>query len=192
MSHSIPAEPRNIHGRKPGRGARPWLLLPKLIFVAFYLGGLAATVALWLISRFPALHPSDPKRLWTLNLVGNLLEFFVVPALLLAIIMGLALLLQMPRLFLRMRWMIVKLISLFLLIPASHFYLSSRLALLRQAFLNDTSDPTLERQFTWGLLAALAGSTWIVILARLKPRLGQNWARTYASAIPPKTPEVRE
>lgn len=32
-----------------------------------------------------------------------------------------------------------------------------------------------------GLVIIIAGSTALIVLARLKPRLGQNWARTYRS-----------
>ena len=34
----------NIFGRKPGRGVRPWLLIPKVIAVATFVGGYVATI----------------------------------------------------------------------------------------------------------------------------------------------------
>lgn len=173
----------NLHGRKPGRGIRPWILLPKVLFVAFYLGGLAATLVVWLYSNFASLPLADPRRLWTLNLVGALIEFFVVPALLGALLTGLLLLLQHPRQFLRMRWLIVKLVALALLIPSAHLYLSSRLALLRHDALHQTANSVSPSQVTCGLALVLAASSAIVILGRLKPRLGQNWARSYAASV---------
>jgi uncharacterized membrane protein len=173
--------PINRYGRKAGRGIRPWLLLPKVVAVAIYLGGLAAVLGIWLISDFTSLDLADPRRAMALRLTSRLIIFIVVPALLLAMVLGVGLLLQFPRLMLRMRWLQVKLISLAILIPSTHLVCSSRLHLIRQATDQATSDH-LARQFAWGMCLALAGSLWVVVLARLKPQLGQNPAQAYASA----------
>jgi len=173
------SEYANRFGRRGGRGIRPWLLVPKVIAVCIYIGSLASATAIWLASDFPALAPNDPHRLWVMNLVGRLVMYLVVPALLAAMAFGVALFLQHPRQFIRMRWLIVKLISLAILIPSAHAACSSRLAILRRAFEQSTADDAAAWQLAAGLLITLAASIWIVILGRLKPRLGQNWARTF-------------
>lgn len=174
----------NRFGRRPGRGLRPWLLMPKVIAVAIYLGTLAATLGIWLAGDLRAMDAADPRRLWTIEQVSWLTRFLTVPALLLAMALGASLLLQHPRQFLRMRWLQVKLLSIAIVIPSAHFYCSSRLAQLRQAAAMQQIDDVGATHLTCGLACALAGSIWIVILGRLKPRLGQNWARSYAVGMP--------
>jgi hypothetical protein len=174
MVESMP----NRYGRRPGRGWRPWLLLPKVMAVGLYTGGLAAAIVVWFGSGFSGLDKADPQRLWIINLIGRLMIWLVVPSLLLAILLGVGLFAQFPSQFIRMRWMLVKLASLAVLIPAAHLFLSSRLGLIRDAFMRQTTQEGAECQFGWGLVVTLMGSLWIVVLGRLKPRLGQNWART--------------
>ncbi len=163
----------NRFGRKPGRGIRPWLLIPKVIAVAVYVGGLAAVLGLWIASDFTSLELTDPRRALIIHQVSRLMVFLVVPALLLAILFGVALLLQHPRPFLRMRWLQVKLISLLILIPSSHFYCRTQFTALKR-----TTDKIVSNEaagkFTGGVLAALSGSLWVAVIGRLKPRLGQN------------------
>jgi hypothetical protein len=163
------------------------LLLPKVIAVGFYIGGLATANVIWFGSGFSGLDKGDPQRLWIINLVGRLMLWLVVPSLLLALVLGVGLFLQFPRQFIRMRWLVVKLASLAVLIPSAHLFLSSRLLLLREAFVHHTTQEQAASQFGWGLVLTLIGSLWVVVLGRLKPRLGQNWARTYAATVKPGT-----
>lgn len=169
----------NQFGRRPGRGIRPWLLIPKVIAVALYIGGLGAVLVFWLTSNFSTLGKQDPQRLFILNQINHLMVYLVVPSFLLAMVSGILLLLQHPRQFIRMRWLQVKLLALAILIPSAHSFCSSRMALLRSAYNGHTVNDTAARQFTWGLCLTLLGSITIVILGRLKPRLGQNWANAY-------------
>lgn len=172
MSLSVP----NRFGRKPGRGIRSWLLLPKVIAACFYLGGLAAAAVVWLSSRIGQMGLDDPRRRVVINLAGDLFRFLVVPAILAAMGFGMMLFLQHPRQFIRMRWLVVKLIGLAILIPSAHFFLSSRMALLRRP-----ANAGAAAQFGWGLIVVIAASIGIVILGRLKPRLGQNWAKVHSA-----------
>lgn len=169
----------NQFGRKSGRGIRPWLLLPKVIAIGLCLGGLAAALVLWLASGFEGLPANDPRRLDLIGQMRTLMLCLIVPALLAAIIFGVLLLLQHPRAFVRMRWLIVKLASIAVVVAGGHVFVSSRLRLLRDGYHAGIADPSAARQFALGLAAVLAGSVWITILGRLKPRLGQNWAKTY-------------
>jgi uncharacterized membrane protein len=169
----------NQHGRRPTRGIRPWLLIPKVMCVALFLGSLAAANFIWFTSRWTELDAADGHRLWTVNLIGSMMRFLTVPALLLAIGFGFALLLQHPRTFLRLRWLQLKLACVLVAIPASHFFLSSRLALLRAAAETAHDDRAAAVQFGCGLAISCIAFAGIVVLARLKPRLAQNWARAF-------------
>ncbi len=90
-----------------------------------------------------------------------------------------ALLLQHPRIFLRMRWLMVKLLSLAIVIPFAHFYCSHQMSLLRQAYAAGAVDQGAATRLSVALVITLAGAIWVVILGRLKPQLGQNWAKAY-------------
>ena len=180
----MPSGQTNRFGRKGGRGVRPWLLLPKVICVGLYLGSLAAAMALWWTSGFPAMDARDPGRLQLINQLRILMVGLVVPSLLGAIVFGILLFLQHHRPFIRMRWLIVKLASIAIVVTGGHLFVSSRLRLLRAAYHAGVVDESATWQVAWGLAAVLAGSIWIIILGRLKPRLGQNWAK----AFPPQTP----
>jgi uncharacterized membrane protein len=169
----------NRFGRRGGRGIRPWFLLPKVIAVGLYLGGLAAALVIWLAAGFSALDAADPQRLRLIGQMRLLMLVLVVPALLAVLVLGLLLLLQHPRQLIRMRWIIVKLGSVAVVITGGHLFVSSRLRMLREAYRAGVADDSAALQFALGLAVVLAGSIWIIILGRLKPRLGQNWARAY-------------
>ncbi len=73
--HAV-ADVPNQFGRKGGRGLRPWLLLPKMLAVGLYLGGLAAATLLrW----------ARPEDVETTHLLFRRL---ILPALWLALIFG--------------------------------------------------------------------------------------------------------
>ncbi len=175
----MPTPPPNRFGRHPGRGLRPWLLLPKILCVSLYFGSLASATLTWLTSSFTSLPPSDPRRLWLLSLIGHLMIYLVIPSLLGAIVFGIALTLQHPRILLRQRWLQVKLLSLAILIPSAHWFCSTRVDLLRTAPNN-----TAAHQLTLTLLLTLLGSAWIILLGRLKPRLRQNWSKSCPQQTP--------
>jgi uncharacterized membrane protein len=165
----------NIHGRRGGRGIRPWLLIPKVIAVAIYVGGLATVLGLWIFSDFSSIPLGDPRRELVLRVVSRLMVFVVVAALLTAIALGVALLLQHPRQFAGMRWFQVKALLIAIVIPVSHFYCRSCFTQLA-AVTDPAANTTLAHQLTGGLTFALCGSILIVIIGRLKPRFGQNRA----------------
>jgi hypothetical protein len=184
MKSGTPSSFPNRFGRRPGRGIRPWLLLPKLLAVALYFGGLGAMAVLWFSSGFRTLAAIDPRRLLILQHIGHLAIYLVVPSLLAALAFGIALLLQHPRQFIRMRWLLIKLAIIAAFVPTAHFFVSSRVAILRIDFANRASGDPAARQLAFGLIAAVFVSACIIILGRLKPRLGQNWARTFLPDLP--------
>lgn len=171
MNHQT--EQINLEPRRAGRGIRLWLLLPKIIFISLYVGGLATVAFIWISSDVGGLPADDARRTWALDLIGLLMVWFVVPSLVVAIILGIVLFARMPRAYLRSRWMQVKLISLVILIPTAHLYCRSRIHILRDRTLPAQAHVTASRHLSAGLLATLAGSVWVVALGRLKPRFGQ-------------------
>jgi len=150
----------NTFGRRPGRGIRPWLLVPKLLAVTIYFGGLVTTLFLWATSSAISLE--------LIAHTSRMFIFLIVPALLVAIGLGIALAMQNGAVLLKRRWLRAKLIILAIMIPTAHLYLSNKLASVRD-------DPQHPRSgFIAGLLLTIAASAIVIILARLKPRLRQN------------------
>jgi uncharacterized membrane protein len=168
----------NIFGRKPGRGIRPWLLIPTVISVAIFIGSLTTTCVIWFTSGYEHLPVGSPERAATIKQVSMLIRALVVPALLCVILFGVLLLLQHPRQFLRLRWLVVKLTILVVITPAAHVYLFSCLAMLRETETKGVGNNAASDAFGRGLIAALIVYVVILILGRLKPRLGQNIAAT--------------
>lgn len=162
----------NIQGRKGGRGIRPWLLIPKVLAVAVYLGGLAAVAMIWWFSDVAGARFDDPRRKIVLELISLLMTRLVVPALLLAIILGVVLLLQHPREFLRMRWLRIKLLALIVLIPAAHLYCRAQFLTLKDHALDPAEHASAGARFTIGLMLSVSAFAIVVAMARLKPRLG--------------------
>lgn len=180
----------NVHGRKGGRGLRPWLLIPKLIAVAGYFGGLAALAVLAAV-----LCEADPATAG--GLVKGMLAVFwfvLAPAALVASLLGLGLLALHGRVLLAMRWLQVKLGLLVAALPVIHFVVLERLErvarlagpLVRDSLAYGPFDAAGMRSAASDLLFAtlavmglLAGVIW---LGRHKPRLGQNPAAAYRKA----------
>lgn len=163
----------NVFGRRPGRGIRPWLLIPKVLAVAVYLGGLAAATFIWISGGYTALPAGDPRRAWLLDLVGQLMVLLVVPALLAALTLGALLFLQYPGTFLRMRWIRTKLLTLLILIPAGHFWCRAQTQVLRDGQATAERQMIAANRLSTGMSATLAGSVFVVAIGRLKPRFGQ-------------------
>jgi len=160
----------NIHGRKPGRGLRPWLLIPKVLAVAIYFGSLVAACAIWLVREQTTLPIAT---------VSFLIRAVSVPALVVSLVLGAVLTMMHWPHIPRMRWWQVKVLSAVVLLPVSHLFLASRFSLLRESISVGKSGEELARQVDGGMLFAIAASTWIIFLGRHKPTLAQNWAKTH-------------
>ena len=174
----------NVHGRRGGRGVRPWLLVPKVVAIALYVGGLAAATFVWVGGDYNAIPAGDPRRAWLINLVGRMMVYLVVPALIVAILLGVLLLLQHPGIYLRMRWLRAKLLLILLVIPFGHFWCRAQTLQLRDPAASPEAQSAAARRLSFGLAGTLAGSIIVVVIGRSRPRLGQNWARDYPT--PPK------
>jgi hypothetical protein len=169
----------NSFGRRGGRGIRPWFLLPKVIAVGCYVGGLAAMFVLWLTGDMRASSRAMVYLLW---MTTYLRKYLIVPSLLVAIVCGVLLFLQHPRTFIKLRWLRVKLALIAVTVPAAHLFLWSHFRLIDASVGSARAqlDHAAVLQFKVGLGATLAMTICIVVLGRLKPRLGQNLARDLA------------
>lgn len=163
----------NQFGRMPGRGIRPWLLIPKIFGLVVYVGGFCAVLALWISSDFTSLPLDDPRRALVLHQVSSILVYLIVPAACVTIVFGILLLLQHPRVFLRMRWMQVKLLALLIVVPSCHFYARAQYTQIKTTTEKQVSDAAAAR-FERATLAAIAGSAIVIFIGRIKPRLGQG------------------
>ena len=179
----------NIHGRRRGRGARPWLVAAKLTGVICFVGGLGALAALaWGCSDPDASSPGDPvmaRAKW--RFLVDCAHWILVPGTIgggiLAIAAGLGLWLQMPRGFLRMRWFLVKIVLAAILIPTFHLW--GRFTALKLHEALDKPPRLPEAAPLWDRLAiifllAFLALLPIVWLGRIKPRLGQRYGKANA------------
>lgn len=166
-------EKANKYGRRRGRGIRPWFLMAKLIGLFCFIGGLSAAAAL-------TLGAPEPRDWGQWRLLADCLHWLVIPGMvgggILTILAGLCLWLQMPRVFLRMRWFKVKMILVVALVPAFHFWGNINSHILAEVLDKpariDEAGPIWSRMGSIFLLAFVA-MLLIAYLGRIKPRLGQ-------------------
>ncbi len=172
----------NIHGRRRGRGIRPWLLIAKITGLVLTLGGLASAAAAGILGP----RPTDREG-WILLREAMHSAFVpcVVGGTFLTIFAGITLWLQMPRAFLRMRWLKLKLVLIAVLIVPLHFI--ARLQVMDFDEMVQTASME-ELATVWDRLAValLIGFVFLLLIAsigRIKPRLGQS----YTPAQKPET-----
>lgn len=172
----------NIHGRRPGRGLRPCLIVVKLICVAAFLGGLMTLPATTTTEPQP-LSPADWSR--RAEHIGRIYRWVIVPGVTGAEIVGVLLFASIWRVMLRMRWFVVKATLIVVFIPALHVFSRHQLNRLRLSAAADagTVPPSELQAAIWtGAVFALALGVVLLILGRVKPRLGQDYGRTFGSA----------
>ena len=158
----------NQYGRKPGRGIRPWLLIPKVLGVAVYFGAVSAAAALaWL---WPDGSLEETRQL--ANAVRFIMVFCAVPGLIVAIFAGIGLFMQHPAVFCTRRWWGVKMLLLLVGIPLLHYYTRDVVQSLR-IYQNLPLHPHRVMLLRWLLTAAASMMVVIIFLGRYKPRLGQ-------------------
>lgn len=177
---------RNIHGRKAGRGARPYLIVVKLLSVAAFAGGLICVLVL-------ALSGPPPQDLvaWRAqaDLIRRLFLGVIIPGVTVAMVTGLLLFASIWRVMLRMRWFMTKAILVIVCVPSLHLFMRGRSQALRAALNADPPDlaavAEIHSHLLAGTLAALAFAVAALILGRIKPRLGQDYGRTFARTRTP-------
>jgi hypothetical protein len=176
---SASGEYRNIHGRKPGRGWRPWLLIPKYAAAAVFLGGLVSLLVLGFLPPAPTTQDGWARLS---ALIHDAYAFVIVPGLLGALILGVLLALAHPLTFIRMRWLQLKLVLITAFVPTLHVFMSHRSIALRDAVAREdfAAAAQLRQELMAGTLTAIAFALLIIVLGRLKPRLAQNFAQTFS------------
>lgn len=163
----------NIHGRQFTRGARPWLLIPKILCVACYFGGLAGMLAL--------LATAQDRPGATATHALRLLNLVVTPAYIGAVVFGIVLAAQHGRLMWRMRWLQVKVIIALAVLAAPHFVLREALG-GAQAIARDAEPAAMQHHLStaaWSTTAAIVLAGAVIWLGRHKPRLGQSIAAVH-------------
>ena len=171
----------NVHGRKWGRGVRPYLLLPKIVCVATFLGGLVSLLVLLLLPE-----PPQTREAWIAQaeLVRRGFGWVIVPSATGAVVFGSLLLRCHFRVFLRMRWVRVKLALIAVFVPGLHLFMRSRSIRLARLVEGDgdlAEAAVVRGELAAGTLAALGFVLVVIFLGRIKPRLGQRYGRTFAS-----------
>lgn len=147
----------NIHGRKRGRGIRPWLLLPKYLCVSLALGGLSA------IAVLSTLRVPDSGIM-----ANSLLQYQVFPALAGASVLGILLLVHHGRVMLKMRWLWAKLGLIVVAALVVHLVLKGQVA-------REQVSP--RGAIGYGAALSALAFVLVAVVGRLKPRLGQKYNR---------------
>jgi len=163
---------QNRHGRKPGRGLRPWLLVPKFIAVAMYLGGLAAVGAILLAGG------ERGREQWAavFEHVALVFDWIIIPGISAAVALGIGLVLLHGRVMLRMRWLQAKIALAAVCIPPLHFFGHETMEHVEHELRAGEPDgPTgLIDAFVLIVGAAIVFGLVMMWLGRYKPRLGQR------------------
>ncbi len=163
---------KNKHGRRPGRGIRPWLLIPKILSVGALFGGFLGAAVL--------LHASDPQthEQWShiIATTSTLFLRLIVPAVMCVILFGVLLFWQHPKVFLKMRWFQVKVVLLILTLPALHLTGRWLIHHAREALAAGKLEQVAElmRHFTLTVDLAVLALVVVIVIGRHKPRLGQR------------------
>lgn len=178
---------RNRHGRRWGRGARPYLIMLKLIGVAAFLGGLAGVLVIVLAQPAPPTAAGWEMRVAQLR---RAFLWLIIPGSTLASLAGLALLASVWQALIRMRWFQVKLTLIVIGLPCLHLYLRDRLMTLAE--MSQAGKPPgttglamVDGDLLRGVAAGIALGLGIACLGRVKPRLWQNYGRTFGSKSTP-------
>jgi hypothetical protein len=165
---------RNIHGRRWGRGLRPYLLLPKVLAVAAYLGGLGAMLVLCV----PL--PADTEAAIAVGRsLERLHERLLLPAFVVIAICGVGLVAVHGAILLRMRWLQVKLALLILVGPWLHYALAGAVHRTQHRLSPRYTELMALGEARLWVAALIVLIACIVWLGRHKPRLGQNIATVY-------------
>ncbi len=180
----------NVFGRKPGRGIRPLLLIPKVLCVGIYFGGLVSAAALWAHGRL-GVGGGDGR--WEVQAVSVVFRWVLIPSLTLTLLLGVLLFLQHTRTFWAMRWIKLKLLLLAAALPTLHLTMRPLMVRIKASYAaaNTGPDETFAlacRWFSIELTVAAILAAAVIFIGRHKPRLGQRYART--PAAPSKSPRT--
>lgn len=172
---------RNIYGRRGGRGMRPFLIVLKLLLVCAFIGGLVSVLVT--VAFVP---PPQDLASWRgqASFLARTFVYVIVPGLTGALVLGALLMAGIWRVMIRMRWLQVKLAIVFLAMPGLHLFMELRSITLRAMLAEESPDlvlaATLRGQLLVGTWVTLVLGIILLILGRVKPRLGQDYGKTFA------------
>lgn len=171
----------NIHGRRWGRGLRPYLIIVKLVCVSGFLGGLTALLALVFLGPPPedARHWQE-MALWIHRAYVRL----ILPSLWGAMFTGILLLIPIWKYIVRMRWFVLKLVIIASFALPMHLLMRACTLILQ----GEVAEPidltkaarTLDMLYIGTGMTLLFGLV-LLVLGRIKPRLGQVYGRASQS-----------
>jgi hypothetical protein len=148
--------------------------MPKLLGLVLFLGGAAALGALTLLGPVP-----ETLEQWRLLRGGVRAIFFpcFFGGLVLTILAGIALLLQHPRMFARLRWFRLKVVLLVVGTPALHFWARGRMLDFDADLEAGRLDALPARWQAVGVAFVTGLAVYLLIgaIGRFKPRLGEPY-----------------
>lgn len=160
---------QNQFGRKPGRGWRPWLLIPKSLAVSLLLGGLVASAVYFRQIRLPETAEPTMRDVRRLAILRTIILCTVVPGSTAAVVLGSLLSLMHGRTFLRLRWWQIKTPLAILTMAAAHLWMASRLESLAEAWNHGQAAVHLQNQFAGGFVVIGILTILLIWLGRHKP-----------------------
>jgi len=151
----------------------------KITCVAVFFGGLFSVLVLVLLPDPPATLDAWRQEA---AFISRAFRRVIVPALVGAMVGGMALLASIWRALVRMRWFQVKAAVIAACAPTLHLFMRSRSLALQSAVARADGDlgavdATLRVQLLIGTIAAILFALVVIGLGRIKPRLGQRYGR---------------
>lgn len=168
--------PVNIHGRRWGRGPRPILLVCKWVFIIAMAGGLASLAVVIL----PTDAPATPEG-WSResDVLRRMFLCLIIPGGAGAGLCGVLLAAPIWRPLLPSRWFRLKILLLAAGMPMLHLHMRGQMRLMQAALGGEPADLAGAAAARCGMLpVAVAGLGLllaVLILGRVKPRLGRTW-----------------
>ncbi len=161
-----------FHGRKRGRGVRPWLLSAKFIGLTGFLGGLTSLGAMGIVGPTPSTQEG-----WELLRALSRAIFFpcVFCGLVLAVLAGACLFGRQATVYFKLRWFRVKLVALTIFIPGCHLWVRGHVTRMYDAIEDGRlADAAASYQVVSIAYLVSAGIfILIALVSRHKPRLGE-------------------
>lgn len=159
------------------------MLMLKLCSVATLFGGLIVLLVLVLAPGVPETPEAWRERT---ELLGRGFLRVVVPASMGAILAGLLLTASIWRVLIRMHWFLTKMVMVACGLPALHLFMRTRLLALRAEIATESPSVSeavaLWMQLLGGTTAGAMLVLAVMFLGRVKPRLGQDYGRSFAGS----------
>jgi uncharacterized membrane protein len=152
-----------------------------VICVGLIVGGTFSLLVLQLLGPTPA----GGERRDFAALIARAHRLVIITGAAGAMLFGALLLMEPFRALIRMRWLQVKLGLIVVFVPGMHLLMRSGVAALAEAE-NAASARSAHAQLLAGTIVTLVGAIMLVVLGRIKPRLGQDYGRTFAKKREPE------